>query len=186
MYESEKIIDIKDDMNQYLFWGNKETSLDINQNNSIYQHYNSVTFRDIFSTITYKNDEVDSWKNFQTLAYYLKRPSINFFNITKYDDDLKRANDNLTIERNNLINKINSDIIIQNLQTLRENIKGINYINIIGNTDACLKPSVNITTINFNINNIDDRTFDRININRLGINDNLLTPNLIPSIYIEA
>jgi len=187
MFEPEKIIDISDEMNSYLFSGEKETSSNIDENNSVYQHYRSTTMKDIFSTINYNNDNIEEWKNFQGLAYYLNRPSINFFNITQYDDDINKEKEKLLNELSTLDGQINSDDIIKGLKTLSTSIQNIDYNKLIGVPNACL----NIDDNNLN-RFIDksgfqntDKTYEKLLINELKTTD-VLTPNLVSTIYIEA
>ena len=185
MYETERIIDINDNMNSYLFSGNKEDSTNDAENNSIYQHYNSITMRERLSTINYYNN-ADEWKNFQGLADYLKKPAINFFGISDKDKEIEVENAKLIAERSGLNNKINSDEVILYLSTLSSDIQKINYDTLIGKPDACLKTKITdvdrfIDKIGFIIDT--DKTYDKINISDT---QDLLTPNLVSSIYIEA
>ena len=171
-------------MNNYLFSGKKSDSTNDAENNSVYQHYNSSTMRDRFSTINYNNN-LDEWKNFQGLADYLNKPAINFFSIDNWDKDIAIENANLIAQTSILDGIISSDTIINNLITLSTNIKNINYNTLIGQPDACLKNKD--TDIDRFINKIGfsdkDKTYDKINIDDTL---SLLTPNLIASIYIEA
>ena len=183
MYETEKITDVRDVMNSYLFSGTKPNSTtNIDENNSVYQHYNSIPMTEIFSTITYKNDNADEWKNFQTLAYYLNRPSINFFNITEFDNSINTENVKLSTEISNLDTIIDGDSIVKGLINLSTSIKNIDYNRLIGTPSACLKPNININAIVFEDS---DKTYDKISIDGMNTQD-LLTPNLVSSIYIEA
>jgi len=186
MYESNNIIEIKDSLNSYLFCGEKETStIDETQNNSVYQHYSSTTMKDIFSTINYNNDNPEEWKNFQRLAYYLKKPSINFFNITDYDDQINRENEKLLNEISKLDGQISSDNTIINLKTFSTSIQNIDYNKLIGVPNACLNtdnPNRFIYTSGFE--DI-DKTYEKISIKDIKTDD-LLKLNLLSSIYIEA
>ena len=181
MYDSEYITDISDDMNSYLFSGNKNNNMEsIEKQNSVYQHYRSKTMRDIFSTITYNNENAVEGKNFKSLAKnYLNLKSIDFFNIKEYDEKIAAENIKLndilaTIETNK-----NIDSTKKKLESLLLNIKGIDYSKIIGAPDACLKPGIKITNIGFSD---DDKTYDKIqNI----ANVNLSNLNLVSTIYIE-
>ena len=186
MYEPNKIIEIKDSLNSYLFSGEKETSItDENQNNSVYQHYSSTTMKDIFSTINYNNDNTEEWKNFQRLAYYFKKPSINFFNITDYDDKINRENEKLLDEISKLNSQISSDTIINGLKTLSTSIQNIDYNKLIGVPNACLNTDNLNRFIHKSGFENTDKTYDKISIKDIKTID-VLTPNLIPTIYIEA
>ena len=182
MYEPQKITDIKDVMNSYLFSGTKPNSTIDAENNSVYQHYISTPIKDIFSTITYKNDNANEWKNFQTLAYHLNRPSINFFKITEFDNSINTENVKLSTEISNLDTIIDGDSIVKGLINLSTSIKNIDYNRLIGTPSACLKPNININAIVFEDS---DKTYDKISIDGMNTQD-LLTPNLVSSIYIEA
>jgi hypothetical protein len=191
MYETEKLYEINNEMNNYLFSGEKLNSANDAENNSVYQHYNSSTMREIFSTINYKNDsDTDDWRNFQGLSYYLNSREINFFGINDWDKQIAIENANLINEISILDGKISSDQTINNLITLFTNIRNINYDTIIGQPVACLK--IDSSDVNRFINNIGfrttDKTYDKIKIEDLTSQNtmNLLTPNLVSSIYIEA
>ena len=184
MYESERIIDINDNMNSYLFSGNKSESTNYAENNSVYQHYNSITMSDRFSTIKYNNN-ADEWKNFQGLVDYLKKPAINFFGIDDWDKKIADENVNLIAATSALNGIISNDKAMIYLITLSTNIQNINYDSLIGKPDACLK--MESTDVNRFIDKIGflitDKTYEMINIHEA---ESLLTPNLVSSIYIEA
>ena len=190
MYETERLFEINNEMNSYLFSGTKPESIYSSENNSVYQHYNSPPMKEIFSTINYKNDSnTDDWKNFQGLAYYLKSREINFFGIDNWDIQIKEENAKLINEISSLNGKISSDETMINLITLSTNIRNINYDTLIGKPDACLKTES--TDVNRLITNIGfltaDKTYDKIEIEDMTILPmDLLTPNLVSSIYIEA
>ena len=193
MYESENITDINDDMNSYLFSGTKNNNfdIDIKNKNSVYQHYYSDIMREFFSEITYNNENYIENKNFSRLAKnYLNIDSINFFNIKRYDIDIDFETKKLTemikeeeinIQKDTIINNLN--ILTTNINGLYKNKRDMNYIELIGAADACLKPNTNISDI---ILDESDKTYNKIPIENLRNKQNLLTPNLVSSIYIEA
>jgi hypothetical protein len=184
MYETERIIDINDNMNSYLFSGNKSESTNYAENNSVYQHYNSITMSERFSTIKYNNN-ADEWKNFQGLVDYLKKPAINFFGIDDWDKKITDENVKLIAATSALNDNIKDDKVIIYLSTLTTNIQNINYDRLIGRPDACLKKKE--TDVDRFIDKIGflttDKTYEMINISETL---NLITPNLVSSIYIEA
>jgi hypothetical protein len=193
MYESENITDISDDMNSYLFSGKKNNNKNDNdiKKNSVYQHYYSKTMREIFSKITYNNENYIQGKNFEKLVKdYLKLESLNFFNFTEYDSNIKTRQDELkemikeeeiNIQNNTIINDLNT--LTTNINGLYKNKRDMNYIELIGAADACLKPNTNISDI---ILDESDKTYNKIPIENLRNIQNLLEPNLVSSIYIEA
>ena len=190
MYETERLFEINTEMNSYLFSGNKAKSANDAENNSVYQHYNSPPMREIFSTINYKNDDsstIDTWKKFQGLRYYLI--GINFFGISNWDTEIKIENANLITATSSLNGNISSDKTMIDLITLSTNIKNIDYDTLIGKADACLKTeSSDVNRFIDKIGFIDtDKTYDKIKIEDITILPmDLLTPNLVSSIYIEA
>jgi len=189
MYETKNLFEINTEMNSYLFSGNKTNSANDAENNSVYQHYNSSTMREIFSTINYKNDDstIDNWRKFQGLRYYLI--GINFFGIDNWDTEIKIENANLITATSSLNGNISSDKTMIDLITLSTNIKNIDYDTLIGKPDACLKTER--TDVNRFIDKIGfietDKTYDKIKIEDITILPmDLMTPNLVSSIYIEA
>jgi hypothetical protein len=115
----------------------------------------------------------------------LKKPSINFFNITDYDDQINRENEKLLNEISKLDGQISSDATIIALKTLSTSIQNIDYNKLIGVPNACLNTDNPNRFIDKSGFQNTDKTYDKISIKDIKTDD-LLTPNLVSTIYIEA
>ena len=171
LYVSNNITNnIKTSMNGYLYYSE-----------TLYNDYKNkdTTTMDIFSIMNYTGNTKD---NYIYLATYLNN-KVDYFNTDKLLAEKSEFQRQLKTHSNSSSTTITSNIDIQQIDNLSNNIKAINYNNRLPMTAPKLKDAVPITNIFCSSNNNKYITYDTIN-DSTGLN--LLNHKLTPAIYIEA
>ena len=170
MFSPSAINNINTPMNQFLFNGA-----------NVNEGYRTARVRNVFSTISYENNDYKSYKNFQNLATYIDTDGIDYFRIrilTKRRNDIQSLIDG---EGARLTGEIRGSTTIANLNTLTNAIKSINYKGLLPVGNPQLLSSKTFTMIFGGGNEANYITTDKVR----DLN-NLANPGLTEAVYIEA
>jgi hypothetical protein len=158
---------INTSMDSYLFNGEKMNA-----------GYNSATIKDLFSSITYNNN---NYKSFQSLASYIDTDNIDYFGIRILKNEKNVQQSLIDGEGARLSGEIKHSNRIRNLNKLTRDIKGIDYKGLLPIGDPILIEGMSFASIFGTGNEKDYITYDKVqNFN------NLTNPGLTEAVYVEA
>lgn len=158
---------INTDMGSYLFNGEKMNA-----------GYNNATIKDLFSSITYNNN---NYKSFQSLASYIDTDNIDYFGIRILKNEKNVQQSLIDGEGARLTGEIKNSNRIRNLNKLTSDIKGIDYKGLLPIGDPILIEGMSFASIFGSGNEKDYITYDKVqNFN------NLTNPGLTEAVYVEA
>ena len=161
------IRNINTPMNDFLFSGE-----------TINAGYNNKTIKDVFSTITYNNN---NYKSYQTLASYIDTDNIDYFGIRILRNEKNAQQSLIDGEGARLSGEIKNSNRIKSLNKLTQDIKGIDYKGLLPIGDPILIEGKSFASIFGTGNEKDYITYDKVqNYN------NLANPGLTEAVYVEA
>jgi hypothetical protein len=170
LFSPNAINNINTPMNTYLFNG-------ANMNTG----YRTAAVANVFSTISYANDDHKSYKSFQNLATYIDTDSIDYFGIrilTRSRNQQQRLIDG---EGARLTNEIRGSTVIANLNTLSNAIKSIDYKGLLPVGNPQLLPNKTFISIFGRGNEGNYITYDKVRDLQ-----SLANPGLTEAVYVEA
>jgi len=170
LFSPNAINNINTPMNTYLFNG-------ANMNTG----YRTAAVANVFSTISYANDDHKSYKSFQNLATYIDTDSIDYFGIRILTRRRNAEQVNIDGEGARLTNEIQGSTVIANLNTLSNAIKSIDYKGLLPVGNPQLLPNKTFISIFGSGNEGNYITYDKVRDLQ-----SLANPGLTEAVYVEA